>query len=419
MRRAMLTGVVCLFSAAAVNAQPPAAPSYLPSAAPEAAATVTAPATPVAHAPDLGTALAPDWSMHGPRFRATAQYSLWWITPMNTPDLIQTVPSGIAQQSFAGGTPLPEGSTTRYFPESRQLEFGAFSGVRGNLAVNFDRFGLEVDYIYLPTVTKTGELFNAGTPSSVAQSYIRAGSNTPISLLASLDGSASGGIRSDVSSQLYGAELNARLPFYNFLTDVTDAVVGVRYLDLQESLNIYTRSDLNTGTSIVVQDSVHTTNRFYGAQVGFNGRINGTCRGIGFDSTGKMALGSVRQEATLSGSNTLFAPGAAADVENGGLYARGASLGTFSRDKFAMIYEQTFNVTYNFTANAQVFVGYSIIWISSVMRPGEAIDPYINDSNVRFVAGAPAGNTVNRPAFNWNANDMWMQGMNFGVRLQY
>jgi hypothetical protein len=32
------------------------------------------------------------------------------------------------------------------------------------------------------------------------------------------------------------------------------------------------------------------------------------------------------------------------------------------------------NFTYNFTTWSQVYVGYSIIWLSSVQRPGEAID---------------------------------------------
>lgn len=106
-------------------------------------------------------------------------------------------------------------------------------------------------------------------------------------------------------------------------------------------------------------------------------------------------------------------------MERGGLFARGASQGTFTRNKFAMIYEQTFNVTYNFNQWAQVYFGYSIIWISSVQRPGEAIDPVVNDSGVRFIANPPQGNTLNRPAFHWNANDLWTQGMTFGLRLQY
>jgi len=225
MRRALITGFASLVTAGAAWAQPPAALSNLPTAPLE---EVAAPA-PTAPPMDLGTATA-DWSMRGPRIWANAQYSLWWITPMNTPDLIQTVPAATALQAVANNTTLPPGSTVRAFPETRQLEFGAFSGVRGAVGMNFDRFGIEADFFYLPEVTKSSALFNNGTPVSIAQTYIRAGTDTPISLLSSLQGSASGGIIADVTSRMWGAELNARLPFYNFLTDTTDAVVSVRKL---------------------------------------------------------------------------------------------------------------------------------------------------------------------------------------------
>lgn len=417
MRKALLTGLTGLLTAAGAAAQSP--PALSPAAAASAPASLPPATVPnVTTVPDLGTP-AEDWYMHGPRFRATVQYSLWWITPMNTPDLIQGVDSAIAVQSITDGTPLPAGAAVRLFPETRQLDFGAFNGGRANFGVNFDRFGVEVDFLYLPQVTKSSDLYNSGVPISLAQSYLRAGDNTPISLFASLDGSYSGGIRAEASSRLYGAEINARFPFFNLFTDATDTVAGFRYLDLQEQLNINSRSDFSNGNSLTIQDSIHTTNRFYGAQLGLNGRVNGVRRGLGFDTTGKLALGGVHQEASLSGSNTYLIPGQPADTENGGLYARGAAIGNYSRDKIAMVYEQTFNLTYNFDERCQVFFGYSIIWISSVMRPGEAIDPYINDSNVRFVAGAPAGSTLNRPAFSWNANDLWTQGMNFGLRLQY
>lgn len=412
MRIRYLVGLVCLLTAAEVSAQPaaPAAPPVGPQStllAPEPASNI-----------DLGTG-SDSWKMNGPRVWVNGEYLLWWISPLNSPDLIQTVPSAIALNSFAAGTSLPAGSATRAFPESRQLDFGAFSGIRGTVGVSFDNFGLEASYFFLGEQTKSASLFNNGVPVSVAESYIRAGTGIPISLLASLEGQSSGGITSSISSKLNGAEINARLPFYNFMTDSTDAIVGVRYFDLQEKLNISFRSDFPNGNSVQIRDSVSTKNQFYGGQVGLNGKINGVERGLGFDSTGKLALGGVRQQATLEGSNTIFTPGQPPDVEQGGLFARGASQGTFTRDKFAMIYEQNFNVTYNFNQWAQVYFGYSIIWISSVQRPGEAIDPVVNDSGVRFIANPPQGNTLNRPAFHWNANDLWTQGMTFGLRLQY
>ena len=413
MRIRYLAGLVCLLTAAEVNAQP-AAPPTLPAGPQQMLPAPDSPASNI----DLGTGTE-SWKMSGPRFWVNGEYLLWFIRPVRTPDLIQTVPSSVALNSFAAGTSLPPGSTTRFFPTSKNLDFGAFSGVRGTVGTTFEHFGVEASYFFLGEQTKSASLFNSGVPVSVAETYFRAGTGTPISLLASLDGISSGGISASVSSKLDGAELNARLPFYNFLTDSTDAIVGFRYFNLEEKINTSFRSDFPNGNSVHVRDSISTKNQFYGGQVGLNGKINGVERGLGFDATGKLALGGVRQQATLEGSNTIFTPGQPADVERGGLFARGASQGTFTRDKFAMIYEQTFNATYNFNQWAQVYFGYSIIYISSVQRPGEAIDRVVNDSRARFIANPPMNNTVDRPAFRWNANDFWTQGMTFGLRLQY
>jgi hypothetical protein len=416
MRIAASASVVCLLFAAAANAQP-APPAVLPTI-PPAVLPNSPPAEPACPTALDSIVSANPWAMNGPRAWVNAEYLLWWVTPMNTPDLIQAVPRDAALSAFANSTSLPPGAAARFFPDTRQLQFGAFSGVRGTAGVNFERFGLEGSAFYLPQVTKSSSLFTDGNPLSAAQSYIRAGTGQPISLLASLAGQSTGGVSSFVSSKLWGAEGNVRLPWYNFLTDSTDALVGVRYLNLEEKLGINFQSNLNSGTSVLIQDLVQTRNQFYGGQLGMNGKINGVERGIGFDTTGKIALGSVRQEATFVGSNTIIAPGAAPDTQPGGLFASGANQGTFSRDKVAMIADLNLNVTYNFNRWSQVYVGYSILWISSVIRPGEAIDPVINDSRLRYVANPPASN-VNRPMQLWNANDFWAQGITFGLRLQY
>src|SRR5262249_11010159 len=111
-------------------------------------------------------------------------------------------------------------------------------------------------------------------------------------------------------------------------------------------------------------------------------------------------------------------PGLPPDVQPGGLYNRGAALGSFSRDRFAAVFSADANLTYNFNPYTQVFFGDSITWISSVQRPCEAIDEVFSDSLVWFVAQVTPS-TANRPAFSFRGNDFWAQGMNFGLRWQY
>src|SRR5581483_5127472 len=191
-----------------------------------------------------------------------------------------------------------------------------------------------------------------------------------------------------------------------------------RYLNLEESLNVASRVTFASGTVGTISDSVQTRNQFYGGQIGLDGRIGGMDRGLGLDIMPKIALGGMHQQATLTGFNALTAPGLPPDVQAGGLYARELNLGTFTRDKFAMVASLDLNATYNFNESTQVFFGYSIIYVSSVLRPGEQIDLVVNDSRTRFVAN-PTPSTANRPAQSFVGNDFWAQGLNFGFRLQY
>ena len=105
------------------------------------------------------------------------------------------------------------------------------------------------------------------------------------------------------------------------------------------------------------------------------------------------------------------------DTEAGGLYARGSNAGIFTRTQTAYLQDLDVKFTYNFTSWAQVSFGYSLIYLSSVIRPGNAIDPVVND-NIRFVA-APTPSNLDRPAFSGGAEELVVQGMTFGFRVQY
>jgi hypothetical protein len=405
MRALFLAGVAGLCAAAPVSAQPVAAPP---------------PAAAVAVAPEPGFDLdsrVGNWSMMGPRVWANAEYRLIWVTGMNSPDLIQAVPGGIAANSVNTGTALPAGAAVRVFPEGRQVDFGSINGVKANAGVNFERFGIDVSGFTLDRATASGSLFNNGLPQSAAVGYVQAATGTPISLFASLAGDYTGGVAASVDTKLWGFDTNLRLPCYNFLFTVNDALAGFRYVNLEENLNVNYRATFKDASTLAVTDAVRTRNQFYGGQVGLDSRIGGDY-GLGAHFITKLAVGGVRQRVELAGSNTFGGPGVANDVEAAGLFARPANQGVFTRDKFACVMEYDGRLTYNFNPAVQVYVGYTVLFLSSVQRPGEAIDPVINDARVRFISNPPAG-TANRPAFEWRANDFTAQGITFGAVLQY
>lgn len=409
MRAAVLTGIACLLSAAQAVAQAPTptpAPTIPQSVPTETLMEMTG------TAPDVGSATGRPFSTTGPRFWAGADYTLFWYTPMNCQTLIRTFP---AYEAVGGANPT---TVLGQFPSKSQIQYNAVSGARVNGGVNFDKFGVDFSGFLLQTRTMHTDQYDDGNTLAIAQPYISAGTGTGTNLFASLPGAYGGGVSAAVSSQLWGLELNATRPWYVFLCDSTSLIGGFRYLDLQESIGISSNSLFPSGLTQNNTDSIRTHNSYYGAQFGFHGRIGGDRPGFGAAATSKMALGAVNQRVDLVGSNTIVPFGGPASVESGGLYVRGANQGTFSRGEFAFLYDLDLKLTYNFTSWFQVSMGYSVLYLSSVVRPGDQIDPVVNDQNIRFVA-APTPSTLPNPTFVWRAHSFVVQGITFGAQIQY
>jgi hypothetical protein len=348
----------------------------------------------------------------GPRYWATGEYLLAWYNPMRTGALIQSVPSAQTGMSSAIA------NATTVFPQDRRVDFGAFSGARVAVGGDWDEFGVEVSGFLLQRQTQAGEAFNDGTPAAIARSYISAGSGTPTALFVSLPNQYSGGAYAVAQSRLWGGDVAFRRDWYAFLCDSAQLLVGFKYLDLTESLGIDSPATFPDGSKLDVRDSIRTRNDFYGGYVGYHAQIGGFDRGLGFDFTSKSGIGGVAQRVELVGSNSFISAAGVVDVQSGGLYARGLNLGTFTRTRGAYMQDLDLKVTYNFSRNVQVSFGYSLQYLSSVVRPGREIDPVVNDGAIRYVA-QPTPSPLNRPAFAWRAEDLAVNGLTFGLKVQY
>ncbi len=435
MRSAVLAGSVCLLTAGiAVGQTPPTElPPTLPPAGPlsvypapvQSGAPVpqVAPGTAIPGLPDFGSpppgnVAAPNiplddpWAITGPNGYASVDYAMWWYTPMNSVPLISTVPT-----AFAVATP-PPGVTQTYFPVGNRISFNKADGVRLNAGLNWQRWGVDFSGFVLERRSKASGLFNAAVPEAVGQTYTSAGTGGQTVLYASLPNQYIGGVRVATESQIWGAEANVRHAFYVFLTDSTDILTGLRYFALQESVTMNSPSFFPNGTSLSVTDSFRTQNSFYGWQVGFNKRVGGYNKGWGLDVTTKTGIGGIRQQVDVVGSNTFTAPGFPPDTEPGGLYARGLNLGRYTRTRFGVMQDLDIRVTYNLGPSVQLFAGYTLFYLSSVMRPTEAIDPVVNDGDIRYIANTTPS-VLNRPNFIWKGTGFVVQGITMGFRLQY
>jgi len=200
-----------------------------------------------------------------------------------------------------------------------------------------------------------------------------------------------------------------------------DGLAGYRYLNLSDDLSI--TEALTTGPAAIpvapgtflgVQDSFHTRNQFHGGQLGLVGQLR---QGpFWAEVTGKVALGDSHEDVNISGFTATVAPGGPINLLPGGLLTQLGNIGSYSRDRFAVVPEAGLRVGCQLTRHLDVTAGYSVLYWTSVHRAGDQIDTAVNSSLI------PGPNLITgpiRPLFPDHQTGFWAQGVNLGIRLQF
>ncbi|MFO0938848.1 MAG: BBP7 family outer membrane beta-barrel protein [Gemmataceae bacterium] len=414
MRPAIFAGLLTATMAGSVSAQTPLFPTR-----PTEYSSFAASDNPVSVGGRTIEEITAERILMAPKIWVSGEYQLLWAQNANTPQLIERIPSEFAS---SGNNSYPESARIAEFPRNRDIRFGAINSYRVSGGVRImPEFAIDGSFFTTDRTDEGASVFGSGLPGTdgIARHYVQAGTGTEISLFSAQPGNYPGHVNVTTDMRAWGADSNLRWDTYSIFVDRTEFLLGVRYLNLRENFALEDVSNFSDGSSITIFDQFQTRNEFYGGQVGFHSRIYGTY--WSFDWINKYAIGGVRQSVSTFGSNTYTSATGLNDSELGGLYARGANLGTFSRTKFAVAAELALLLGYNVTQNVRLHVGYNVTWISSVIRATEVIDPVVNDSNTRFISQSGTAQTdANRPAFQWNrASDYHLQGLTFGVTVGY
>jgi hypothetical protein len=98
-------------------------------------------------------------------------------------------------------------------------------------------------------------------------------------------------------------------------------------------------------------------------------------------------------------------PGDDAEVTAGGLFTNAeTNIGEFERNEFTAVTEVGLNFAYHVGPCTKLTVGYSFLYWSDVLRPGDHIDRTVGDD---------------RPSFRFNRGDYWVQGVNLGFTREF
>lgn len=403
---------------AAALDEEPAPPTFAVES--DATGVLPEPGGPLGSSPWCGSAAGAGevWGEPGERFYASGEYLLWWTKAPRFPPLATTSPPASAGILGQPGTRVLFGGST--------VDQDARSGGRFTAGYWLDscqQCAIEGSFFFLGD-RSTNFSANSTNFPLLARPFFNLNQGIEFAEITAAPGLSSGRITVSSPSRLWGAEVNVRHNWCCGCSYRVDWLAGFRYLDLSEGLDI--TESIQSGpnapafpnSQIFVNDSFHTKNQFYGGQVGTIAEFQ---RGRWFlDARGKIALGDTHQVIDINGSQVIIGPNGSTSRFAGGLLALNSNIGHHTRERFTVVPEVGVDLGYQVTDHWRAFVGYSFLYWSNVVRPGDQIDRGLDVTRIpNFPVPGTAPLPQPRPTVPFRGTDYWAQGINFGLEFRY
>ncbi len=376
-----------------------------------------------------------DCGFRGRRIYASASYLGWTFERQNIPPLVTVSPFGTAP-SMTGVLGSP--TTTVLFGQGSE-ESAFHSGGRFNLGIwgPAGCWALEVDYLTLSQRSNTSTFGSNGDPQ-IARPVVLAGQETVefVSQTFQNPFPQIGSVSVNTRSQLWGIEMNARQKLFCCPCGWVDMLYGYRHLDLSEGISI--GENLVELTSPVdntpllatkILDQFNTRNVFNGGQIGIQGETHifpYLFPRLFLGGSLKVALGDMHEQVNINGAIATQALSPVAGpvfTYNQGILANNNNIGNHTADRLAIVPELNLKLGFEINDHWRAWVGYDILYMSSVVRPGDQIDRRISQvpmtnpvtGTTTFVQVPPAG----YPAVLFKTTSFYAQGVSFGLQYRW
>jgi hypothetical protein len=347
----------------------------------------------------------------------------WWPTRQPVPQL-----------AFGSrtGTPVPGAPGMDLLVGGEALDTQPSAGGRftfGYSVNTAETLGLEFTYFFLGTRSFHRHVSNH-LPNSVQTfglPYVNASTGASELFLLGRAGETHSFLTASTSVRVQGWEVNTVANVVDREAVKVNALMGWRYFMANEGLRLQ-QTQLryhgpNGGAGGVVQtaDQFDAHNRFHGGQLGLHTDIR---QGVVFcELTAKIAFGQVYEVVKTEGATHILTPvfgGATLQSFGGsGIYVQPSNFGRSANGVFAVLPEGTFKFGFRLGETGRVYVGYSFLYLSDAVRPGDQIDRTLNPSQVPLASGAPPVYGGDRPARLFNRSDFWVQGLLIGLETRY
>lgn len=413
LRKISLIVIFWWGSAAALSAQEPLgmmAPEEVPlPAAPPPSGLIDMPG--LSEGPNADDEVPPD--REGREGYVNLEFLLWWIKNPKVPtlvtggDVLDVVPGAAGQ---AGTFPLLSNSIN--LPVSAGGRLTGFRWLSDNQV-----FGIEGTIFAAHLESRDVFRSNASRDEPViARPFFNVNTQRADADPVGLPFAQVGQLDIIMPSTVLSGEINFHLAPAGDSTWQYRYLAGPRYLELDEKLKIKQYSvELADGQINYVQDEFTTNNRFYGGQIGVGAEYRGGRLLLGVRS--KIGFGMTEQRARAEGSTALTQPDGIVNVVNDrGLLVQPSNARIDARKlAFSIVPEVTFNAGLQLSEYISLYMGYNFLYWTHVVRPGDAIssDISLQPCCPNVVLGAHA------PQFNPTDSSIWLQGLNFGLEINY
>lgn len=364
----------------------------------------------------------------------SAEFLMWWPRPMDIPALVTS------------GTPASDGVLgvpgTQVLLGDQMLD-RMFTGGRMRLGLWADacrQYAWEADAFIIGRETQTETFSGTGATGStvISRPFFNVLTSTEMpsgqedAELVASPGELRGSVTVEATSQLYGVGIHGMRTFCQSCgcdASVVDCgclpsssqfagFVGWRYLNFQEGLTI--NEDLTSllpspdNGRFLLEDDFQTANYFNGVDMGVVWRCS---RGLySLDLLMRLGLGSTHQKVSIAGSTTLTGSGGSGNNftnATGGLLAQRTNIGDYDRNRFSVVPELGVTLGYTLTPQWRATVGYTFLYWSSVVRPGDQIDRNVNPNLMPPEVNPFSG--LERPTFTFVESDLWVNGLSLGL----
>lgn len=280
-----------------------------------------------------------------------------------------------------------------------------------------DRTAITGHWFSLSDGDNRGDFYVGGTGAPIlARPYFNTQQGMQDSQLISFPGVATGTIRVHSSSQMHSGGALVRRSYWEGCGGRIDLLGGYRYfhfrdrLAIDEELNsIDPRGPARVGTAFSLREEFLTRNNFHGGELGIAAVWQRDCWQL--DMTATVALGGVHEQVVVRGTTVQTPPGGQPLTRQGGLLALPSNLGTQSDSQFGVLPELDVRWRYRLTTQLNFSLGYHLLLLNRVVRPGDQIDLTVNPTQLS--AGQLVG--PGRPARRFDPSSLWAQGMTAGI----